>query len=76
MVKKNLQKEILSIARNCSKNGFIINTHADIIFLKANHNLTDLELCRILGEMKYNGLLQEFKIQYSGNGTIYKYWFK
>lgn len=71
-----LQQEILSLARNCSKNGFIINTRADIIFLKMSFNLTDLELCEVLEDMKYNGLLKEFKIQYSGNGTIYRYWFK
>ena len=71
-----LQKEIISLARNCSKNGFIINTRADIIFLKMSFNLTYLELCEVLEDMKYNGLLKEFKIQYSGNGTIYRYWFK
>lgn len=73
---RSLINDILILARNCSKNGFIINTHADVIFLKANYNLTDLELCKILGKMKCDGLLQEFKIQYSMNGTIYKYWFK
>lgn len=71
-----IQKQLLSLAQNCSKNGFIISTHADIILLKETFGISDIELCKILGEMKCNGLLKEFKIQYSGNGTLYKYWFK
>lgn len=71
-----LRQEILAIAKNCSKNGYIISTHADVIFLKQKYDLKDLELCKILGQMKYEGLLKEFSIHYSGNGTIYRYWFK
>lgn len=71
-----LQQELIAIAKNCSKNGYIISTHADVIFLKQKYGLKDIELCDILEEMKWNGLLKEFKIQYSGNGTIYRYLFK
>ena len=73
---RRLRQELLALARNCSKNGFIISTHADMILIKENYKLTDLELCQILEQMKYEGLLKEFKIHYSGNGTIYRYWFK
>lgn len=75
-MQSRLIQKLLSIAKNCSKNGYIISTHADIIFIKEEYNLTDLELCNILEHMKYKGLLREFNVQYSGNGTLYRYWFK
>ena len=73
---QDIKKQIISMARNCPKNRYVSSTQADVIFLKEQTGMTDLELCHLLGKMNYDGLINEFNVQYSGNGNIYIYWFK
>lgn len=70
-------KSIRKIAQNAPLSGYITNSDYCVTELKMTYNLDDISLCKILGQMKYDGLIRDFGFQYSMHSdVIYKYWFK
>ena len=71
-----LEKELIALARNCPKNGVVSSTRAELILIKEWYGLNDWELCQVIANLRYHGLIQDFQLIYTMWGTIYKYWFK